>query len=414
MNGENFAMNMTMLALCVFFLLVFGSGVSGQTASSMIVFQHANVIDGVSNKPLLNVTVTIEDGRISSIEKHTKPAPLNAEVIDLKGKWLMPGYIDAHVHFATFDAARTALLLGTTTARTMQCDHFLDLKIREARRSGQKDLPDLLAAGYQIRPDMFAAFFEDFPELSDMKIRVTGAENVRRVVRALVSRGVDHIKFLATERSGTSETDPRRRTFSDDEVAAIVDEARRAGLFASAHAHGDEGAYAAVSAGARSIEHGTFMTDATLGLMKKRGTYIVLTYTGGGQPPARPQDKDDPVLQERRRVSLSQKDKLIRQALKLGIPLAAGTDLRYTTRDLSMADEALFMQKAGLEPMTILQIMTSGSAKCLGIDKRTGAIRKGLEADMIVLAKNPLLSLKALKDIRMIVNDGRLVFRKIE
>lgn len=109
-----------------------------------------------------------------------------------------------------------------------------------------------------------------------------------------------------------------------------------------------------------------------------------------------------------------QKDKLIRQAIKLGIPLAAGTDLRYSTADLSLADEAVYMQKAGLEPMTILQIMTSGSSKCLGIDNRTGTIRKGLEADVVVLGENPLVSLKALRDIRMIVNDGKVVFRKID
>ena len=396
--------------LCI---LIFALGVSAQSHSRVVVFQHANVVDGVSSRALIDVTITIEDGRIAGIEKHKRRLPSGAEIIDLKGKWLLPGYIDAHVHFATFGAARTALLLGTTTVRTMQCDHFLDLQIREAHRGGQKDLPDVVAAGYQIRPDMFATFFEDFPALSDMKGRVVGVENVRRVVRALVSRGVDHIKFLATERSGAPDSDPRRRTFSDEEVEALGDEARKAGLNAAAHAHGDEGAYAAVNAGVRSIEHGTFMTENTLRLMRQKGTYLVLTFTGGSQPPANPADRTNPVMQERRRVNLAHKNQLIGRATQLRIPLAAGTDLRYTTPDLSMADEALYMHKAGLEPMTVIQIMTSGSAKCLGIDKRTGAIRTGLEADLVVLGKSPLASLAALKDIRMIVNDGILVFSKL-
>jgi imidazolonepropionase-like amidohydrolase len=410
MNGE---IDMKKLAAFIW-LFICASAIPAQPKSNVIVFRHANVIDAVSQKPFLDVTVTIENGRIAGIGKRPKRLPSNPEIIDLKGKWIMPGYIDAHVHLATFDAARTALLLGTTTVRTMHCEHFLDIQIRDAHRAGQKDLPDVVAAGYQIRPDMFPAFFEDFPELSGIKARVAGAENVRRVVRALISRGVDHIKFLATERSGTSETDPRKRTFSDGEIAAILEEAGREGLPASAHAHGDEGANAAVKAGVRSIEHGTFVGDETLELMKRNGTYFVLTYTGGSQPPARLQDMNDPILKERRRVSISLRQQLIRQALELGIPLAAGTDLRYITRDLSMADEAFYMQEAGLEPMTILKIMTSGSAKCLGIDNRTGAIRQGLEADILVLAESPLSSLRALKDIRMIVNDGKMIFRKFD
>ena len=124
-------------------------------------------------------------------------------MIDLAGAWVMPGFIDAHVHFGDIAAARTALLTGSTTVRTMHVEHFLDVQIRDAHRRGDETLPDVIAAGYQIRPDMFPEFFEDFPALADMKTRVSGADNIRRVVRAMASRRVDHIKFLATERAGT-------------------------------------------------------------------------------------------------------------------------------------------------------------------------------------------------------------------
>src|SRR5215213_3874202 len=392
-----------------FYLLVQTSAVLAQKDSSTIFFVNANVIDGISTSPLLNRTVVISKGKITNIQTSDKTIPSNAVIVDLKGKWMLPGYIDAHVHFGTFDVARTALTLGSTTVRTMHCDHFLDIQIRDAHRNGQKDLPDVIACGYQIRPDMFATFFEEFPELSDLKERIAGDKNARRLVQALVSRGVDHIKFLATERAGTPETDPRKRTFTDEEIDAIVDEARKAGLPASAHAHGDEGAYAAVKAGVKSIEHGTFITDRTLALMKKNETYFVPTFTGGAQPPSRPQDRDNPILQERRREGIPLRNKLVVRAMELGIPLAAGTDLRYTTSDLSMADEAVYMQKAGLPSMKILQIITVGSAKCLGVSNRTGAIKKGLEADMVILGASPLKSLEALKDIKMIVNDGRLI-----
>jgi imidazolonepropionase-like amidohydrolase len=296
----------------------------------------------------------------------------------------------------------------------MQCDRFVDVQIRDAHRQGREDLPDVVAAGYMIRPDMSPAFFEDFPELAELRTRLSGAENLRRVVRALVSRRVDHIKFLATERAGTPETDPRKRTFSDDEIAALVDEARKAGRRVAAHAHGDEGASAAVKSGVHSVEHGTFMEEETLAAMQQKGTFYVPTFTVERQPPTRTEDRDNPILAERRRIGLPLRTKLTGLAESRGIPLAAGTDLRYNMPNLSMADEALYLEKAGVLPSRVLQIMTSGSATLLGVQNRTGAIEAGLEADLVVLGANPLAGLEALKDIRMIVNDGKIAFRKPE
>jgi imidazolonepropionase-like amidohydrolase len=377
-----------------------------------LIFEHANVIDGRSNRPRTNMSVVVKDGKITEVGPAASPIAPGATVIDLKGAWMMPGFIDAHVHFGDVAAARTALLTGSTTVRTMHVEHFLDVEIREAHRRGDETLPDVFVAGYQIRPDMFPEFFEDFPALGDMKARVSGTDNIRRVVRAMASRRVDHIKFLATERAGTAETDPRQRTFSDEEIAALVDEARRLGLSAAAHAHGDEGARAAVMAGVRTLEHGTWVGDTTFKAMKARRTCYVPTFTGGSQPPARPQDRDNPILAERRRIGIPLRNKLVARAEAEGLLLAAGTDLRYTTGELSIADEALSFQRAGVSQMRALQIMTVGSATCLGIQDRTGAIAPGLEADLVVLNRSPLIDLEALKDISMIVNDGKVAFRR--
>src|SRR5215510_9124961 len=117
--------------------------------------------------------------------------------------------------------------------------------------------------------------FINIPKLSDLMGKpVSGADNLRRIVRAQIERGVNVIKIMATERAGLPDTDPRQRVFSDEEIVAIVDEASKAGIYVAAHAHGDEGAYAAVKAGVRSIEHGTYLGDQTLALMKERGTYL--------------------------------------------------------------------------------------------------------------------------------------------
>lgn len=388
--------------------------VNGQSNPGSMVLEHVNIIDGLSSAPLLDRTVVVTNGKITSIASAAGDVRGDAARFDLRGKWLMPGYVDAHVHFFEMEAARRALRLGTTTVRTMQCDRFLDVQIRDAHRQGREDLPDVVAAGYQIRPDMSPAFFEDFPQLAELRTRVSGAENMRRVVRALVSRRVDHVKFLATERAGTPETDPRKRTFTDEEIYALVDEARKAGLRVAAHAHGDEGALAAVKAGVHSIEHGTFISDETLELMRQKQIFYVPTFTFVSEPPARPQDRDNPILAERKRVGVPLRTRLALLAENRGVPLAAGTDIRYSTPDLSLADEALSLHKAGISPARVLQIMTTGSATLLGVENRTGAIKVGLEADFVVLAANPLNGLEALKDIRMVVNDGKVAVNKLD
>lgn len=154
----------------------------------------------------------------------------------------------------------------------------------------------------QLRPDMSEAFYQDFPELSDLKPRVSAPENVRRVVRALVSSKVDHIKILATERAGTPDTDPRKRTFTDEELIAIVDEANKAGLFVTAHAVSDDGAAAAIQAGARSIEHGSFLNDKTLQMMKSHGTYFDPTFSFRTEAATKPLNKENLILAERVRT----------------------------------------------------------------------------------------------------------------
>jgi imidazolonepropionase-like amidohydrolase len=403
------------------FLLLHVSLASAQGESAVIVFEHANVIDGVSSKPLLDVSVVVANGKIAAIGKHVR-APANAQIIDLSGKWLLPGYIDAHVHFNDFEWARRALRFGVTTARTMGIDHFIDIEIRDAHKKGRSDLPEVLAGGYQVRPDVFDAFpsfIKDFPELADMKPRVAGTANVRRLVKALASRGVDHIKLLASERAGTPDTDPRKRTFTDEEIAAIVDEATKARLKVTAHAHVDEAAAAAVRAGVSSIEHGTWLSDKTLRLMKSRGTWFVsnifnaptVAYLHSIFPL-------NPVLVERRRTMWPLAAEVTKRAYKMGVPVVAATDITYGSQfdsgQATIADNAAGLAEIGVPKMEAIKAITSKAAKLLEIDRRTGAIRRGLEADMVVLGADPLSSIEALKNIRMIINDGRVVYSRTD
>lgn len=400
--------------LAFLWLLLTFTSVSAQKDSSLIVLEHANVIDGISNKPLMNITVTIEKGKITKVEKHGSKPSSNAILINLTNKWLLPGFIDAHVHLFSFESARAALASGVTTARTMQCDHFIDLSVRDAHQQGQADLPDIVAAGYQIRPDMSEAFYQDFPELNDLKPKVSGVESVRRVVRALVSRKVDHIKILATERAGTPDTDPQKRTFTDEELVAIVDEANKAGLFVAAHAHSDDGAAAAVRAGVRSIEHGSFLSDKTLKMMKSSGTYFDPTFSFWTEAATKPLYKENLILAERVRTIPLHVKGVTARAFKMGIPVVAGTDITYAVPGITLFNEAAQLQEAGLPVMEIIKAMTSKSARCLNIDSHTGAIKKGLDADIVVVGQNPLENIAALQDIKLIINNGKIVINKLQ
>ncbi|HET9531825.1 MAG TPA: amidohydrolase family protein, partial [Blastocatellia bacterium] len=251
----------------IFSLTVATAGASSFEAQSdardYLVITHANVIDGVSDQPLRDATLIVRNGRIESVQATKVEPPAGATLIDLKGGWLLPGFVDAHVHVTDLRAARAALRSGATTLRSMGVSHFVDKGIGELNRAGVSDLPDVVAAGYHVRPRPAEEFFLTFPNLKNMMGGLSGPDSVRRAVRAMIDRGAEVIKIMATERAGLPDTDPRKRVFSDEELAAAVDEARKSGIFVAAHAHGDEGARAAVRAGVRSIEHGTYLSDET-------------------------------------------------------------------------------------------------------------------------------------------------------
>ncbi|HEY5824502.1 MAG TPA: amidohydrolase family protein [Cyclobacteriaceae bacterium] len=386
-----------------------------QTDSSRIVFQNANIIDGVSNETLTGYTVFVEQGKIKSIGKKLKSIPSNALVIDLSGQWLLPGYIDAHTHFTSYKAAQTAVKAGVTSARTMNCSYFIDVEIRDAHRKGRMDLPEIVAAGYQIRPDLPDDFFKDFPELIDLKPRMSGVENVRRAVQANISKGVNHIKILATERGGTPDTDPRKRTFTDEELKVIVEEATKAGIPVAAHAHGDEGAAAAVQAGVRSIEHGTYMSLPTLQLMKQKGTFYTSTRALAYVYDTLKFTKNNPkMLQTLMDVRKYQKE-VIMHAFGLGIPVVGGTDSDYTmVPAFNVTLEAVQLAESGLSFMDAIKAITSVPARLLKIDDHTGSIKPGYDADLVVLAADPLKAITQLQKPQLVVNDGKIVVNKMK
>ncbi|MFN7946295.1 MAG: amidohydrolase family protein [Blastocatellia bacterium] len=386
-----------------------------QAGSSLLVITHASVIDGVANEPLRDATVMVRDGRIENIATGAVSIPAGATVLDLKGRWLLPGFLDAHAHIANLSAARLALASGVTTARCLGVNHFADIGMRELNHAGISDLPDIIAAGYHVRSRPAEELFIDLPKLKDLMGRqVSGTDNVRRIVRAQIERGVDVIKINATERAGLPDTDPRKRIFTDEEIAAIVDEGRRSNIYVAAHAHGDEGAFAAVRAGVRSIEHGTWMSDETLKLMKERGTYFVPTIATVADLIEPGGDYDNAVLSIRGRAMLPRLRETAGKAWKMGIRLVAGTDTGYgPNSNRRIPDEIIELVRIGMPPMDAIRAATSTAAECFGIEKRTGAIRKGLEADLIAVERDPLAEIENIRDVLLVVNNGRVVVNRL-
>ena len=374
---------------------------------------NANVVDGVSGTIIRDATIVIEGTKITRIApKLSLPRGGGVRVIDLAGRWVAPGLIDAHTHIATLANAKRALFSGVTTVRSASVPAFQDVAMREQARAGQILAPDVLAAGVFVTPTLGETVLAD-PRLGALAGGVTTAEQLRALVRVNLDRGVDWIKTRGTERAGLPDTDPRKQVYDQAELRAIVEEAATKGIPVMAHAHGDEGAYAAVAAGAKSIEHGTFLSDSTLRLMKQKGAWFVPTLSTVVDLARPGGDYDDPVLTLRGEYMLPRLEQTIRNAHALGVRIAAGADTDYGAESLTrISHEVMRFRALGLSPVEALATATSGAAELLGIGARTGRVVEGYEADLIVLEGNPLEDASVLQDVLIVITDGRVVLNR--
>ena len=240
-----------------------------------VLLANATVVDVGSGEVRRGSVVVVRDGRIESVGTALPDAATDLRRIDLGGRYLLPGLIDAHVHIAGLPAMRAALESGVTTVRSAGVSHFEDVGLRELVKRGALAGPEVQAAGYHVRPQPAVEAYLDAPDLGDLlQPGLTTPDALRRFVRMNLAHTVDWIKVLATERAGTPDTDPRKQVYLEADLAAVVGEAGARGVPVLAHAHGAEGAHAAVKAGVRSIEHGTYLSDETLKLMAKQGTFF--------------------------------------------------------------------------------------------------------------------------------------------
>jgi imidazolonepropionase-like amidohydrolase len=368
---------------------------------------NANVVSVTDGSVQRGMTVLLRAGRIESVSA-AKPAA-GVKALDARQRFVVPGLIDAHVHIGNLRALRTALESGVTTARSAGASYYADVGMRELVKQGAVIGPDIVASGYHVRTFVAEEAFFDHPGLASLMRGVTTPDALRRVVEANLSRGVDWIKVNATERAGTPDTDPRKQMFTEAELRVIVEAAAAKNIPVQAHAHGAEGALAAVKAGVRSIEHGTYLTDEALQLMATQGTYFDptmeamkdLTEVGG--------DYDNRDLMLRGRHMLPNLRDAIARAHKMGVKIVAGSDTGYGPSSVArLSIEIANLVDSGLPPLAALQAATLTNAQMLRREKAIGQIASGFEADLLVVERNPLDHPSTLQDPLLVISNGRV------
>ena len=374
---------------------------------------HVNLFNGKQNKIYPNSTIYIKDRKIFHIDTISATMRPGYEIINVDGNYLVPGLIDAHTHLDNIAAAKRALETGVTTVRTAGVPAFQDVAIANLVTKGILAGPDIVPGGVYVTPQLGETILADL-RLDSLYTGVNTMERLRHLVRINIDRGAKVIKTRGTERAGTAETDPRQQVYNYEELKAIVSEAAKYNIPVMVHAHGDEGARAAVLAGAKSIEHGTFLTDSTLMMMKKTGTYLVPTYITLEDLLQPGGDYSGPVLELRAKFMMPQAEKVFRKALALGIPIVTGADNNYTVNTTSRISlECQHYVRMGMTNFQAIQSATIIAARLLGLENKTGTIEIGKEADLLLIPGNPLEEIRYLQDALMVISNGQIALKRI-
>ncbi len=400
----------TIITLVILFLFCFQGHSQSQKSYALT---NVNLFNGFENKIYKASIVFVKAGKIERIGRQGDAVAKEYEVIDCMGYYLIPGLIDAHTHLDNLASAKRALETGVTTVRTAGVAAYQDVALMELAKSGKIIGPDVIPAGVYVSPNLEETILAD-ARLAPLINGVKTDDELKLLVNVNIDRGAKVIKTRGTERAGRPETDPREQVYTEQQIRVIVQEAGKRGVPVMIHAHGDEGARAAVKAGAKSIEHGTFLTDETLMLMKEKGTYLVptfitledLTQPGG--------DYTGPVLELRGKFMMPQAEKVFRKAHELGIKIVTGADNNYTATSTSRISlECQHFVRMGMTNFEAIQSATVLASELLGIDKTTGRIDKGYDADFVLIPGNPLEEIRYLQDALLVMSNGQIALKRI-
>jgi len=307
------------------------------------------------------------------------------------------------------------LRAGFTTVRDVGVYRgFADVALRDAINAGEVPGPRMYVAGAYITVTGGGGEITGLPEGTvvpdEFRRGVADDEaQVRRKVNDLFDRGVDFIKVIATGAVLTAGTDVDASEYTEAEIRAAVEEAKRRGSFVAAHAHGAEGIKRAVRAGVRSIEHGSLIDDEGIALMKQHGTWLVADIYNGDyiDTVGRKQGWSAEILQKNLDTTERQRQGF-RKAVAAGVNIAYGTDSGvYPHGD--NARQFGYMVRYGLTPMQAIQSATINPARLLGRERELGSIAPGKFADLVAVAGDPLADIGVLRDVRSVIKGGTWV-----
>ncbi|MDX2302707.1 MAG: amidohydrolase family protein [Microscillaceae bacterium] len=394
------------------------------------------LIDGISNEAKTEMTLVIENNKISQILKGYQTPPQEATLIDLKDQTVLPGLMDMHVHIESqqspqtyterytlnkedvaFRAAKYAkitLMSGFTTVRDLG-GSGVNIALRKAVDAGWTVGPRIYTAGKSIAPtgghaDPTNGYRNDLmgdpgPELGV----INGTDDCRKAVRHQLKLGADLIKITATGGVLSVAKDGFRPQFTEEEIKAIVETCNDLGITTAAHAHGPEGMKRAIRAGITSIEHGTLMDDEVIALMKQYGTYYVPTISAGeyvAEQAKIPGRFPDVIVPKALSIG-PQIRQTFAKAYKAGVKIAFGTDTGVSAHG-DNAKEFGFMVSAGMPPMLAIKSATMEAAKLLRIENTLGSIEQGKLADIVGVKGNPLDQITVLENISFVMKDGKM------
>lgn len=426
--------SLTAATLTLSLLLFCTTGVADLT-----VLECRRLVDVETGKVLDQRQILIEDRRIVAVRSADDggvDAPADARRIPLDS--CLPGLMDMHVHldgqmerngyikeFQNNEAdmaltaahyARVTLQAGFTTVRNPGDSYNVTVALRKAIEDGRAVGPRIYTAAKSLattggHADPTNGYRHDLMgDPGPEEGVINGVEDARKAVRQRYKDGADFIKITATGGVLSLAKSGQNPQFSPEELAAVVQTASDYGMHVAAHSHGAEGMKRAVVAGVRSIEHGTFMTDEIIALMKEHGTYYVPTISAG-RFVAEKAEEDGyfPAIVRPKAAAVGpQIQDTFAKAWKAGVTIAFGTDAGVSPHG-DNALEFAYMVEAGMPPMEAIRAATMTAAELLGVQNELGSIAEGKLADIVAVNGNPLDDITLLQNVAFVMKDGAVV-----
>jgi imidazolonepropionase-like amidohydrolase len=401
---------------------------------------HAGrLLDVDAGRLLERRTVVVEGDRVAAIEEGFRAPRAGDTVVDLSTLTVLPGLIDLHVHLTgelsptsylegfQQDAplvalkgamyARRTLEAGFTTVRNLGDSFDASIALRDAIDRGWVVGPRIVTAGKGLattggHADPTNGLRDDLvahPPGPDEGV-VNSADEAARAVRARYQSGADCIKITATGGVLSLAANAHNPQFSEELIRAVVQTARDYGFHVAAHAHGAEGMKRAIRAGVRTIEHGTFMDDEVIALMKQHGTIFVPTLLAGAFVAEKAEEPGyfPAVVRPKARAVGPQIQATFAKAWKAGVRIGFGTDSGVSPHG-GNARELGLMVEAGMPPLEAIRAATVVAAEVLDRGDRVGRLAPGYFADMVAVEGNPLEDVRMLERVAAVVKGGTLV-----